>query len=136
MYKLILAIFIGSLLLLAVYSTYTYYYDPKVEKFTSTSPVLPKVALFHAKWCPHCQDYESAGFFDRASEAAAANVSTAGKVAFIKYDADLNEKYVDKYKIRGFPTIIGIDKNGNKVKEFLGDRNNVSELIAFAQSLL
>jgi thiol-disulfide isomerase/thioredoxin len=134
MYKIVLIIFIGSLLLLALYATYTYYNDPKVEKFTS--PVLPKVALFHAKWCPHCQDYESAGFFDRATEAAAENVSTAGKVAFIKYDADLNEEYVKKYKIRGFPTIIGIDKQGNKVKEFMGDRNNVSELIAFAQSLL
>jgi thiol-disulfide isomerase/thioredoxin len=136
MTKLLILLFIGTLLLLAVYAMYNYYgLGMNVEKF-ETSAVLPKVALFHAQWCPHCKDYEAKGFFDVAAKMAQENASTAGKVAFIKYDADLNEQYVKKYNIAGFPTIIGIDKQGKKVKEFLGDRNNTTELISFAQSLL
>lgn len=90
----------------------------------------PKVMLFHATWCGHCEQYLSSGVFDKvAAHPEIQNVS------FEKYDADKNEDMREKYDITGFPTIIGLKANGEKVS-FDGNRNSVDELVSFAKSLV
>lgn len=93
----------------------------------SNSSEGPKVMLFHATWCGHCEKYLASGIFDKASE-------TAG-IPFEKYDADKNEELREKYDITSFPTIIGVNKKGDK-SEFTGDRDNTKSLLEFAKSLM
>lgn len=89
----------------------------------------PKVMLFHATWCGHCEQYLNSGIFDKTAE----NSDVRG-ITFEKFDADKNGTMVEKYGISGFPTILGLNTQGEKVV-FEGNRNSIDDLIKFAKSL-
>lgn len=97
------------------------------EKFKNTD--TPKVMLFHATWCGHCEQYLSSGIFDKAAE----NPDVQG-LPFEKYDADKNGSMVENYGITAFPTILGLNTQGEKIV-FEGNRNSIDDLIKFAKSL-
>ena len=123
--KLILALFVASLLLYAVYVCYNKY---SLEKFADDA--LPKVVLYTANWCSHCTSFKASGNWEAAEKKA----KEAGlKVAFVKYDYDENKDLAEKYSVNSFPTIISIDANRKKTGEFTGDRNNVEALVSFAK---
>jgi thiol-disulfide isomerase/thioredoxin len=90
----------------------------------------PKVMLFHATWCGHCEQYLSSGVFDKV-----AKHPDVQKVSFEKLDADKNEDMREKYDVTGFPTILGLNASGEKVA-FDGNRNSIDDLITFAKSLM
>jgi thiol-disulfide isomerase/thioredoxin len=90
----------------------------------------PKVMLFHATWCGHCEQYLSSGIFDKIAQHPESQ-----KVSFEKFDADKHEDMREKYDVTSFPTILGLNSQGEKVS-FDGNRNSVEELVAFAKSLL
>lgn len=92
--------------------------------------VKPKVILFYATWCGHCEQYLHSGVFEKASE-----TQEVQGVIFEKLDADKNESLREKYDITGFPTIIGLNSKGDKMT-FEGNRNSVQDLVVFAKSLL
>ena len=90
----------------------------------------PKVMLFHATWCGHCEQYLNSGIFDKVAK----NQDIQG-VSFEKFDADKNEDMREKYDVTSFPTILGLNVNGEKVG-FEGNRNSVDDLVSFAKSLM
>lgn len=90
----------------------------------------PKVMLFHATWCGHCEQYLSSGIFDKV-----AKTPDVQGVSFEKFDADKNEDMREKYDVTSFPTILGLNMNGEKVS-FEGNRNSIDELVSFAKSLM
>ena len=94
-----------------------------------------EICLFHATWCGHCRDYLAAGTFDSTWNSIKANPDFKG-VVFTKYNADNHKALVEKYKIQAFPTIIAVNSSGNKISEFLGDRNKPEDLLAFAKEAL
>lgn len=90
----------------------------------------PKVMLFYATWCGHCEKYLSSGIFDKVS----ASKDVQG-VSFEKFDADKNEDLRERYDVTSFPTILGVNTRGEKVG-FEGNRNNEGDLVSFAKSLM
>jgi thiol-disulfide isomerase/thioredoxin len=90
----------------------------------------PKVMLFHATWCGHCEKYLSSGIFDKVSGS-----KDVQGVSFHKLDADKNEDLREKYDVTSFPTILGVNSKGEKVG-FEGNRNMESDLVSFAKSLM
>jgi thiol-disulfide isomerase/thioredoxin len=134
-FNLILVVFIGALLLYAVYIAYVSNSLKQTEKF-EVQGTTPKVILYFAEWCGHCQQYEKSGVFNDVMQKAREDPQLNGKVTFEKREGDDPKSEADKYDIRGFPTIIGVDASGNKKEEFMGDRFSEEELIKFAKSLL
>lgn len=104
------------------YATYASF-----EKFENA--VKPKVILFYATWCGHCEQYLQSGVFEKLSEHPEVK-----DVVFEKLDADKNESLREKYDITGFPTIIGVNSKGEKVT-FEGNRNSIQDLVTFSKSL-
>lgn len=90
----------------------------------------PKVMLFHATWCGHCEQYLSSGIYDKI-----AKHPEVQQISFEKFDADKHEDIREKYDVTSFPTIIGLNSQGEKVS-FDGNRNSVEDVVAFAKSLL
>lgn len=119
-YKIIIILFIASLLFYAVFVSYNY---SNVEKFNDNTT---KVLLFHATWCGHCKKYEQSGVFDKTSK------NSPNNVQFIKYDYDTNTELAGKYNIQAFPTIISVDGTGQIIDTFKGDIYDQNALIAFA----
>lgn len=126
-YKVIIFLFIASLLFYAVFVSYNYYtiHVGNVEKFNDQTP---QVALFYATWCGHCTKYKESGVFDQASKSAPSNVK------FNQYDYDKNTELAGKYDVQAFPTIVLIDSNGKLIDTFKGDIYDEKALIAFAKS--
>ena len=77
------------------------------------------VLIFYAKWCGHCKN--SMPEFKKAVG--------QGKGKVILVDSDKNRDLVDKYKVKGFPTIIKGDKTEYKEKS-----RNAESIIKFLQS--
>lgn len=122
-YRIVLVIFIASLLMYAVYVSYNYH----VEKFADA---MPTVALFFATWCGHCTNYEKSHTFDNVTKVM------EGKVNFVKYDYDMNKALANKMGINAFPSIVLIDANGKKIVDFEGDIYNTSALVEFANKAI
>jgi len=86
-----------------------------------------KMYLFHWKNCGHCKKMKPD--WDAFENDKPADVEVK---AIEKDDNDpLNKEYADK--IQGYPTIIGVDSNGN-VKDYTGGRTK-DEFKAFAKKL-
>lgn len=87
-----------------------------------------KICLYKASWCGHCTRYQESGVFDDAYLEVKAKYDD---VVFATIDFDENKDSAEKYNVNSFPTIIAIDKNGNLVDKFDGDRYNKDDLMKF-----
>lgn len=139
-FKVILVVFIVSLLLYALFLVFNN--QQKVEKFleasTGAGPSVPepnssKVVLYYANWCGHCQEYKKSGVFEKVAQECKQDPALGNKVIFEQKDGDNHESDMNKYNIRGFPSIIAIDSNGNKIDDFNGDRYDEAQLKEFAK---
>jgi len=137
-YSYILALFLVVVLLAITYLVYRTY---KVEKFEAGAKVT--VVLVHASWCPHCTDYIESGIFKKAADAIRANPELAGKVDFREVEYEQNKDKVDKYDVKGFPTIIAVNSRDEKILEFNSfrdspkpNRNSIADLEEFAKKAL
>ena len=129
--KTTLFVFVLLILAYAVWMAYTDIMKnmPKVEKFSDEAKL--KICLYKATWCSHCNRYLQSHVFEDTYD------SVKGKyndVVFVTYDFDENKKLAEKYNVNSFPTIIAVDKNGNLLDTFEGDRNNKDELMRFVEA--
>lgn len=95
------------------------------EKFYDNN--LPKMMLFYATWCPHCEDYLNSGIFDKVGQ------KYNGEVNFEKIDYDQNKELAEEYNVQSFPTLVLVDNSKNFYK-FEGNRMNHEELANFINS--
>jgi thiol-disulfide isomerase/thioredoxin len=103
------------------------------ERFTEANQ-KPKVVLVHASWCQHCVDYISNKKHDGKNAFDVATERVGSKVVFEKLDYDEHKDIAKQYGVSSFPAIVGVETNGI-VKPFAGNRDDVSALVAFANSL-
>ena len=85
-----------------------------------------QIIFMYADWCGHCQQFKPEW---EAFEGWCKNNGVTCNA--INGGDESNSQLVQKYGIEGFPTVLKCDKNGNKVSEYLGDRNK-DGLIEFA----
>jgi thiol-disulfide isomerase/thioredoxin len=106
---------------------------PKVSE-AFTEPKL-KICLYKAEWCGHCRELLKAGTFNSAYESIK-DKPEYKDVVFVTYDFDENKALAEKYNINSFPSIIAVDKDGNLLNNFEGNRNSKDDLIKFVDQNL
>jgi len=110
-----------------------------MERYTEENlKSKPKVLLFHAPWCGYCKEYLSTKVDNgkkNTFETAAAREDMRS-IEFETIDGDANAELTSQYGIKGFPTIIAVNANGDKMGVFEGDRYDVKQLVEFAKSHL
>ena len=105
-------VFIFFLLLVA----YLYNKSKKKSNFENS----PSAMIFYAPWCGHCQ--HSMGDFKNATE------QSNGKIQMVNSDDPQNKELLQKYNVKGFPTI----KSTNG-EDYTGPRT-ASGILNFAQN--
>ena len=78
-----------------------------VENFENAN----KVVYFYMNGCPHCVSFSETWY----------NFVASNKIRTEKIESADAEAMMSKYNISGFPTILLLDENDNKLKE-LQDR--------------
>lgn len=84
-----------------------------------------QILFMYADWCGHCQQFKPEW---EAFEGWCKNNGVTCKA--INGGDESNGPLIQKYGIEGFPTVLKCDKNGNKISEYLGARNQAG-LIAY-----
>jgi thiol-disulfide isomerase/thioredoxin len=104
-------LFIVALLIIIVYYfNKDIFTNMNVENFENDGK--KKVVYFYMNGCPHCDSFSPIwDEFKKTSPLATHKIESA--------DAGT---MMSKYKISGFPTILLLDENNNKLKELEGDR--------------
>ena len=74
------------------------------------------VYLFKAEWCPHCVGFKPTW--------AKIQKDLKSKYEFVTFDSDKDKASIEKWNIKGFPTII--KKNGTTAQEYIGPRDEMS----------
>ena len=75
-----------------------------------------ELLLLHMEGCPHCET-----LLPKWDEASAANKSG---VKMTKVERKENPALVDKHGVSGFPAILLLDSNGNKLEKYKGPRSS------------
>ena len=133
MIKTVLFLFVLVILAYAVYMAYTDIRKnmPRIsESFSDSEEKKLKICLFKAEWCSFCTKYVQAGTFNKAYESIK-DKPEYKDVVFAVYDFDQNKALAEKYNINSFPSIIAVDKDGNLVKNFEGNRDSQDDLVKF-----
>ena len=104
-------LFIVALLIIIVYYfNKDVFTNMNVENFENDGK--KKVVYFYMNGCPHCDSFSPIwDEFKKTSPLVTHKIESA--------DAGT---MMSKYKISGFPTILLLDENNNKLKELEGDR--------------
>lgn len=71
------------------------------------------IYLFKAEWCGHCQGFKPT--WEKLQN------KLSNKINFVTYDSEKDSSLMEKYKIKGFPTLIM--KVGDKAIEYVGSRD-------------
>jgi len=73
-----------------------------------------RIILVKAEWCGHCQAFkEEWGKIQKELK--------SDTIEFITLDSDADKKMIEKYEVKGYPTILV--ENKDKIVEFTGKRN-------------
>jgi len=83
----------------------------------------PTLLLFHADWCGHCQHFMPT--FNKFGGAI-----NKSKLNIVKFNADVDKKFVNAFKIEGFPTLLLHDPKSKKFINYNGDRS-INDLVKF-----
>ena len=94
-----------------------------VENFETDIVGKKAFVLFHADWCGHCKKFmpEWTKISNEINSMDEVDVVLA-KVECGNTDNDSHKKIMEKYNIKGYPTIIHFDKSGNH-NEYDGERS-------------
>jgi thioredoxin-related protein len=103
-------LFIVALLIIFYYFNKYVLTNMNVENFENDGKM--KVVYFYMNGCPHCDSFSST--WDEFTQDC--------PLATHKIESADAGQMMSKYSISGFPTIILIDENNNKIKELEGDR--------------
>jgi thiol-disulfide isomerase/thioredoxin len=103
-------LYILALLIIFYYFNKYVLTNMNVENFENDGK--KKVVYFYMNGCPHCDSFSPIW-----EEFKQISPLTTHKIE----SADAGEM-MSKYKISGFPTILLLDENNNKLKELEGDR--------------
>lgn len=79
----------------------------------------PIIVDFYATWCGPCKNF--APFFDRFAH------TFSGKIKFLKVNVDVGDELARQYQIKGIPSLVVFDKNGNLLSKKTGS-NEINEL--------
>ena len=79
-----------------------------------------KIILFSADWCGHCKRLKESGELEK--------LSRTHSVVIASDENEHASKVMNKYKSRGFPTLLVMHKSG-KVQPYNGDRT-ASEIVS------
>lgn len=99
----------------------------KFLDYVKKGNISPWLVMFYAPWCYHCKQMEPT-FMEASTEIQKENLEVyIGKVDCTKYTS-----LATHFGIRGFPTVLFIDKD--KVVEFNGDRT-IDDIVDFTRRL-
>ena len=70
--------------------------------------------LFYAPWCGHCKEFHPE--FEKLAK------STKGLFKLGAVNCENDRELAERYKIKGFPTMLFFGDDKNKVEEYEGDR--------------
>lgn len=119
-YTLLLIIFltfIGGFLLQKIFNF-------NLEGYEGEEQIPAKVVYFFMDGCHACKDFEET--WNNFTN------SYNGQLTIEKIERkDAGDDVLDKHKVKGFPTVLLVDTNDNKIKEFTNDRT-VDKLMDFA----
>jgi len=105
-----------------------------VSKYVSSG--VPIFILYHASWCPHCvrfvgENYEPSYPWQQICDMV--KKSFKDKVLCIEVEeTQMGNLPAEINQIRGFPTLMLIQKGGVSI-EYMGGRENVDEVKAFLE---
>ena len=103
-------LFIIALLIIFYYFNKYVLTNMNVENFENDGK--KKVVYFYMNGCPHCDSFSP--IWDEFKQTS--------KLPTHKIESADAGEMMSKYKISGFPTIILLDENNNKLKELEGPR--------------
>tara|TARA_Y100000992_G_scaffold302368_1_gene276268 strand:- start:6440 stop:6925 length:486 start_codon:yes stop_codon:yes gene_type:complete len=103
----------------------------KVENFTSNDDNSAKLIMFHVDWCPHCKkaipDWNA--FKNEYNDLKINNYKLKVTDFDVTEDTPENKKLVQKYNVKGYPTII-LEKNNNIIEcELKPNKTNLEDFV-------
>lgn len=72
------------------------------------------LANMSAIWCPSCRKLDQSVFSDPAVHQA---ISRSYVFTRIEYESPDGKAFMEKYQVRGFPTLLVLDGNGKKLRQ-------------------
>ena len=112
------SIFLGALLITswATKEPAGFAWEPYSEELLQEAKMLKKPVIidFYAAWCPPCLKLEEVTFRDPSVVNKAASHFVMIKVDLTKGGEDFEEQLLEKYEVRGVPTIVFLDRNGEE----------------------
>lgn len=79
------------------------------------------ILFVYANWCGHCTRFKKI-YKETAS-------AVGSVINFYKIDSDKAKNLLVELKVKAFPSLYIINKNGKVVKEFTGDRSTSEKFI-------
>lgn len=77
----------------------------------------PVIIDFSAQWCSPCRELDDITFHDSRVVDQVAKYFTLIKVDLTSKGNPLHEKLLQEYRIKGVPTIVFLDKNGQEIRD-------------------
>ncbi len=85
--------------------------DALAKSKESGKPVLADLS---AIWCPSCRRLDTEVL---ANEAVRTKIESDYIFARIEYESDEGAAFMERHNLRGFPNLLILDANGNKLKD-------------------
>jgi thioredoxin-related protein len=99
------------------------------DSLNNSSDGNVKIHYYYMEGCGYCDQFSNSGIWESLND------NLNNNAEFIKKNIAENKDDINKYNISGFPCILAIDKNNNKLAEYEGDRSYKS-LEKFVQSFI
>ncbi len=117
--EIFIMIAIIMFLLFAIVVLFAYNKNKIMESFTGESNIRYIMEYYYMEDCYHCKEFNRSGVWKKLNDNYGNSI-----IEFKKYNSQDYKDRVDKYNIKGYPTIIMVDKTTEKnLEEYNGDRS-------------